>query len=276
MAGNPILTYLPLNGTLAGTDRNGTFTVKRCPVCQTFFERKPKESREQFARKLTCSPECRVALRKSDGIRRRGNDAKACVICGDRFTRRPREGFEKFDERTTCGDACGRKAAGLSLAVPWRARFWSKVAVGNADECWEWQSATSRDGYGRFKCDDAKVSGRAHRAAWVYHNGPIPDGQLVRHLCNNKQCCNPAHLALGTVADNMQDRLLSGGYATQRKGEETPNAKLTSAMVRVARMRHESGDAVADLARAYGVNYKTMSDALAAKTWKHVSGGANI
>lgn len=50
----------------------------------------------------------------------------------------------------------------------------------------------------------------AHRAAWTYANGPIPDGYTVDHTCFNKACVNPAHLRLLTNPDNAARR---GGHA---------------------------------------------------------------
>ncbi|WP_416053644.1 HNH endonuclease signature motif containing protein, partial [Escherichia coli] len=51
------------------------------------------------------------------------------------------------------------------------------------------------------------------RLIWELRNGPIDEGLVVRHKCDNRKCCNPEHLELGTRADNMNDRFIRGGYS---------------------------------------------------------------
>lgn len=69
--------------------------------------------------------------------------------------------------------------------------------------CWEWEGANDARGYG--KC---KVFGRnmfAHRAIYEYAVGPICGGLVVHHLCYNRKCVNPFHLALCTFEENTKD-----------------------------------------------------------------------
>jgi hypothetical protein len=88
------------------------------------------------------------------------------------------------------------------------ATFWRKVKIGSDDECWPWTQSKTWFGHGRvwFR-DKAWV---AHRVAWVRSVGEIPDGLLVLHSCDNPPCCNPAHLFLGTNADNTHDMQAKG------------------------------------------------------------------
>jgi hypothetical protein len=69
----------------------------------------------------------------------------------------------------------------------------------------------TRSGYG-------SVQGvPAHRIVWAHHNGPIPDGLVIRHACDNPPCVNPGHLLVGTVRDNIHDMLGRGRQRNQVK-----------------------------------------------------------
>jgi hypothetical protein len=74
---------------------------------------------------------------------------------------------------------------------------------------------TDGHGYGSIYADGRLQ--KAHRVVWQVEHGPIPDGLHVLHQCDNPPCCNPAHLFLGTHADNMADKIAKGRDHNQRK-----------------------------------------------------------
>ncbi len=111
--------------------------------------------------------------------------------------------------------------------------------------CELWQGSRSEDGYGRLY-----VGGRpkphyrhAHRVAWERANGPIPDGMLVCHRCDNPSCVRLDHLFVGTAADNNHDR--------DRKGRSAP---LPSTRARAMRAKSSGlGNAKIDPATAQSI-----------------------
>jgi hypothetical protein len=130
-------------------------------------------------------------------------------------------------------------------------RLWSRV-VKTANGCWEFTGYRNhaRGGYGRLKGHGRETVG-AHQVAWMLTNGPIPDGMLVRHRCDNPPCCNPAHLELGTYADNSADMGVRGRRLT---GQRNPAARLTAAQVAEIRTLSMEGRTLRDVAEAYGVS----------------------
>jgi hypothetical protein len=89
-------------------------------------------------------------------------------------------------------------------------------------------------------------------------HGPIPEGMVVRHKCDNRKCCNPAHLELGTQAKNVQDMF-------ERKGRKT---KLTLEQAIEIRERALAGERGIDLAKEFGVTPSTISVVKLGKQWR--------
>jgi len=101
---------------------------------------------------------------------------------------------------------------GLLSKWPDLARFLSKLHVADLDGCWIWTGGGDGSGYGQFTC-----AWRAHRYAHTVFNGPIPDGKVVRHWCDQALCCNPAHLSVGSPAENVADRVARNRSAVGEK-----------------------------------------------------------
>jgi hypothetical protein len=151
------------------------------------------------------------------------------------------------------------------------AAFWSLVKVGTPDECWEWQGFRKETGYGRVYADGLKGA-RAHRLAYEFHYGEAPGELHVLHKCDNPPCCNPAHLRLGTVADNMHDKVARGRSNNVPRGSSHARSKLTEAAVRDIRRRFQRGKYgdSARAAREYGISKTTVAQVLRGEIWRHV------
>ena len=134
-------------------------------------------------------------------------------------------------------------------------RFWQKVYIRRLDECWPWLASTLGGGYGGFSHQDKMLG--AHRVAYHLAHGPIPPGLCVLHHCDNPPCCNPAHLKVGTQADNIRDRD-NRGRGRQASGERNGNAIHSDAFVaQVIRDYSASGRSIAATARKYGISSRT-------------------
>lgn len=108
-------------------------------------------------------------------------------------------------------------------------RFWAYVDKGDSpDSCWIWTGTPSSYGYGRFTIRGDEFL--AHKLSWEWVNGPVPDDLCVCHDCpsgDNPLCVNPAHLFLGTHAENRQDCVAKGRQAKgERHGTHTKPESL--------------------------------------------------
>lgn len=136
--------------------------------------------------------------------------------------------------------------------------FWDKVdQTGGPNSCWPWTLSCDPYGYGQTSIPGQRNIG-THRVAWILTNGPIPEGLCVLHRCDNRPCCNPAHLFLGTRADNSAD-MVAKGRGRSLAGTDNPHAKLTADQVREIRGRAGRGEPLRALAREYGLHSSGVS-----------------
>lgn len=142
------------------------------------------------------------------------------------------------------------------------------VKIVEATGCWEWTGYRLK-GYGQLRVRRRPVL--AHRLSWEIANGrPAPDGLHVLHSCDNPPCCNPAHLRLGTDAENIADMDRRGRRAPSR-GERNSHARLTADQVREIRALSAAGHAPDDVAGRFGVTGQTIRSIRGRHSWRHVS-----
>lgn len=144
-------------------------------------------------------------------------------------------------------------------------RFWRKVDRRGPDECWEWKAHKIPKGYGYFHFQQKKH--RAHRVAFYLTYGYWP--MVGRHTCDNRGCCNPAHVIDGTVQDNNRDMITRGRYVVTC-GESHGNAKLTDSDVISIRLRAANGEGHRSIAKDFGVCQTNVSRIVRKAAWAHV------
>lgn len=145
--------------------------------------------------------------------------------------------------------------------------IWKNVSdYGDSTKCWEWLGATAR-GYGEISIHYHMH--KTHRIAYELIKGPITDGLFVCHSCDNKLCCNPDHLWLGTTEDNMRDMVVKGRSA-RNCGEKSGSVKLSKEqIISVFNFRNE-GYSQRCIASIYGVSNQQISRILSRKRWGHL------
>ena len=142
---------------------------------------------------------------------------KPCEHCGVIFRLRDRkfESLSRFATRKFCSAKCHNLSRGFDGKPE---LFWNKL-VATQSGCLEWTGDKYRSGYGRVWRNGKNA--RAHRYAYELAKGAIPEGLMVLHSCDNRPCCNPDHLRVGTAKDNMADAIARGRLANRRRVEQT-------------------------------------------------------
>jgi hypothetical protein len=145
----------------------------------------------------------------------------------------------------------GNALTPVRRAAPPVDRFWRYVLV-VGDGCWVWKGDLDRDGYGRLAVDGRMT--RAHRFSFALHSGePVPGGTCVCHRCDNRVCVNPAHLFLGSRAENLADM--------DSKGRR--RFKLTESVMEDVRALRSRGVSMAKIAKGVGVHWASIQRRLA-------------
>lgn len=145
--------------------------------------------------------------------------------------------------------------------------FWFYVTPTSPERCWIWQGPNDASaGYGRVSVNG--VLYHAHRLSYELHHGPLQDGQIVCHTCDNPRCVNPNHLFAGTLQDNQADMM-----AKQRnvRGKAHPRAILTERQVTQIREMYATGKYTQKrLGALFGVSKTLVGRVVRHDMWRHV------
>lgn len=133
-------------------------------------------------------------------------------------------------------------------------RFWDKVNKQGDGGCWLWTGATA-NGYGYFRLGCKVVP--AHRVAYVWLRGDIPDGMDLDHLCRCRCCVNPSHLEPVSRSENT-------------KRGRTGKTHFTRAEIDEIRRLYETGDySQYELAGMFGTCQGHVSNIIRRVIWDH-------
>lgn len=149
-------------------------------------------------------------------------------------------------------------------------RFLRAVTFEPNTGCWIWTGTLNNAGYGLLGVDGGKRV-LAHRFSYEKFKGQIPNGLVVMHVCDQRYCCNPDHLAVGSHQDNAADTIAKGRHAREKpnlRGEIHPQAKLTNDE---AELVMQSSESAASLARRFGVSDTAVLAIRNGKNWRHLT-----
>lgn len=135
--------------------------------------------------------------------------------------------------------------------------------------CWLWLGAINSHGYGNILISNKPYrTGQAHRVSYELLRGRIPEGLLLCHTCDNRRCCNPFHIFIGTYRDNTQDAVRKNRMAL---GEKNGVAVLIESQIVEIRRLAAAGISQRAIAGKFGVSQPHVSAIVRRVLWTHVA-----
>ena len=138
-------------------------------------------------------------------------------------------------------------------------KFWQCVDFGIGDDCWLWTGTKTDAGYGTVVFKGERTT--AHRIAYKLTKGEIPNGLVLMHKCDNRPCCNPAHLKPGTQKQNLADMHAKGRQGDCRNfGGKNGNTRITfEKCEEMRRLHNEQNITQTALAKMFGLGQSHVS-----------------
>ena len=146
-----------------------------------------------------------------------------------------------------------------------KARILDNIEKDSETGCWLWTGALFPKGYGGITVDGKTE--RACRVSYEVFKGPLKEGDVVLHKCDEPLCVRPTHLEAGSVAENNKDRAKKGRNA-DLSGSKNGSSKLTEKQVKKIKKRLEAGDRHKDIADSFKVSKGTIEAIQAGTVWK--------
>lgn len=185
-----------------------------------------------------------------------GIHSKLCEACGKVFY-----GYLSHIKKVNnCSIACGIHMQKERTKARAGSVFWNKVDIKTSDVCWEWKASKNPKGYGQCKFFTKTIG--AHRVAYMLSWGDIPDGMEIMHSCDNRSCCNPAHLSVGTHLENINDM-----HNKKRKYTKLSEKEV----VEIKKLLSEKIITQRAIAKKYNIHFATINAIAKNKIWAKIN-----
>lgn len=145
-----------------------------------------------------------------------------------------------------------------------------RVDVDPNTGCWNWNRSRRAKNSPYAQGHMWGKTWNMHKLSYILWKGSVPDGMVVRHICNNPICCNPEHLQIGTQMDNVLDCMMADRHC---KGTRNGNAKLSERQVLEIAFKYYANIAnMSQLGSDYGISRVAVRYIINGKLWSHVTG----
>jgi hypothetical protein len=126
--------------------------------------------------------------------------------------------------------------------------------------CRVWAGTIKSNGYGVFRLDGVEYL--AHRAAYIVYHGPIPEGYVIHHWCENRLCITPNHIVSLTGEQHVKLTARTGAY----RGEKNRNSRHSNEKIKHIKELAKAGISARVLAEEFDIPRSTLSQILSGQS----------